>query len=452
MEQMFCFQCQETACNHGCTFKGVCGKDAQSAALMDTLLYGVKGLGSVNKFLREKNLNNIETSRFELDCLFCTITNANFDYKAIEKKTTELFALKDSLIALARKNNIDLPHECQSIFYYPTPDQYTLGRELTAIDSPARANEDIRSLQEMIMYGIKGLAAYMQHALRLGYEDQELYKSIDEALYAIARQDLSAQDLIAQVFALGSVGVTGMALLDKANTATYGSPEITNVNIGTRDNPAILVSGHDLKDLEELLIQTQGTGVDVYTHGEMLPAHAYPKFKQYSNFVGNYGNAWHRQKEEFALFNGPILFTTNCIVPPAKHSNYAQRIFTTGSAGLAGATHIPEIEGKAKDFSQIIAMAKQCQPPQAIEQGQITTGFAHAQVLTLAGKVIEAVKSGDIKHFVVMAGCDGRAKQRDYYTQFAQALPQDTVILTAGCAKFRLNQPSFGSIGGTPRV
>jgi len=452
MEQMFCFQCQETAFNHGCTFKGVCGKDAQIATLMDTLLYGVKGLASVNKFLREKSLNDIQTSRFELDCLFCTITNANFDYKAIEQKTTQLFALKDSLITLARNNNIDLPQEFKSIFYYPTPEQYTQGRELTAIDSPARANEDIRSLQEMIMYGVKGLSAYMRHALRLGYEDVELYKSIDDALYAIARQDLGAQELTAQVFALGSAGVRGMALLDKANTETYGSPEITTVNIGIRNNPAILVSGHDLKDLEELLIQTQGTGVDVYTHSEMLPAHAYPKFKKYTNFVGNYGNAWHRQREEFSSFNGPILFTTNCIVPPAKDSNYAQRIFTTGSAGLAGATHIPEIEGKAKDFSQIIALAKQCQPPKAIEQGQITTGFAHAQVLTLAGKVIEAVKSGDIKHFVVMAGCDGRAKQRDYYTEFAKALPQDTVILTAGCAKYRFNKLNLGSIGGIPRV
>ncbi len=424
---MFCYQCQEAAGGKGCTVKGVCGKEPQTAGSMDALVAEVMGAAAVNRDLREKGAASKEISRAILDALFCTITNANFDDEAIEKRMEKIAALKQ------RSNAADRP---------------TIGAGVLS-----EPNEDIRSLKQMIIYGVKGAAAYAEHALNLGHEDEAIYAALENALAEVGRTDIGADELVALTLAVGECGVKAMALLDGANTSTYGNPEITRVNIGVGSRPGILVSGHDLKDLEELLEQTAGTGVDVYTHSEMLPAHYYPAFKKHPHFVGNYGNAWWRQREEFASFNGPILFTTNCIVPPVAGASYAGRIYTTGSSGLPGATHIPpRTEGGAKDFSAIIAHAKKCAPPTEIERGEIVGGFAHAQVLALADKVVEAVKSGAIRKFVVMAGCDGRMRSRAYYTDFAQALPHDTVILTAGCAKYRYNKLPLGDIGGIPRV
>lgn len=450
MDSMFCFQCQETAGNKGCTIKGVCGKEPQTAKYMDMLLYATRGLAIVNKKLRENNHSSKKAEHVILDALFSTITNANFDDNALKTKIENVFRLKDSLISLAKEKGISLPEMDEVWFKVEEHDYLSFPEKVGVLNE---TNEDIRSLKQLTMYGVKGLAAYAEHALNLNYEDESLYEIFEEALYGISSHDLGADELTALVLKVGSAGVTAMALLDTANTTTYGNPEITKVNIGVRNNPGILISGHDLKDLEELLIQTQGTGVDVYTHGEMLPANSYPAFKKYPNFVGNYGGSWWHQKEEFSTFNGPILFTTNCIVPPSKDANYIGKIFTTGSAGLPGATHIPpREEGKQKDFSKIIEMAKQCNPPQEIENGELIAGFAHNQVLQLADKVVDAVKKGLIKKFVVMAGCDGRMKSRNYYTEFAQALPHDTVILTAGCAKYRYNKLNLGDIGGIPRV
>lgn len=448
--QMFCFQCQETAGNKGCTIKGVCGKEPQTARFMDMLMYATRGLAAVNYKLREKGLACKDAEHLILDALFSTITNANFDDNALKAKIAKTFSHKDELIAYAKENGVALP-EMDEIWFKVEQHDYLSFNDKVGILS--ETNEDVRSLKQLIVYGVKGLAAYVEHALNLNFEDDEIYLVMEEALYAVSSHDLSADELTAMVLKVGSAGVKGMALLDKANTTTYGNPEITKVNLGVRNNPGILISGHDLKDLEELLEQTQGTGVDVYTHGEMLPANSYPFFKKYPNFVGNYGGSWWHQKEEFSTFNGPILFTTNCIVPPKADANYIGKIFTTGSAGLPGAIHIaPREKGKQKDFSPVIAMAKQCQPPQEFEKGELIAGFAHHQVLQLADKVIDAVKQGAIKKFVVMAGCDGRMKSRSYYTEFAEALPQDSVILTAGCAKFRYNKLPLGDIGGIPRV
>lgn len=448
--QMFCFQCQETAGNKGCTIKGVCGKEPQTARFMDMLMYATRGLAAVNYKLREKGLACKDAEHLILDALFSTITNANFDDNALKAKIAKTFSHKDELIAYAKENGVALP-EMDEIWFKVEQHDYLSFNDKVGILS--ETNEDVRSLKQLIVYGVKGLAAYVDHALNLNFEDDEIYLVMEEALYAVSSHDLSADELTAMVLKVGSAGVKGMALLDKANTTTYGNPEITKVNLGVRNNPGILISGHDLKDLEELLEQTQGTGVDVYTHGEMLPANSYPFFKKYPNFVGNYGGSWWHQKEEFSTFNGPILFTTNCIVPPKADANYIGKIFTTGSAGWPGAIHIaPREKGKQKDFSAVIAMAKQCQPPQEFEKGELIAGFAHHQVLQLADKVIDAVKQGAIKKFVVMAGCDGRMKSRSYYTEFAEALPQDSVILTAGCAKYRYNKLPLGDIGGIPRV
>ncbi len=425
---MFCFQCQEAAGGRGCTVKGVCGKEPHTAGLMDALVAEVLGAAAVNRKLREKGAAKRELSHAILDALFCTITNANFDDAAIEARIANLAALGKSLGG-------QQPH--------------------TSVETGvlSEKNEDIRSLKQMIIYGVKGAAAYAEHALNLGHEDEAIYEMIENALAEVSRHDIGADELVALTLNVGECGVKAMALLDKANTSAYGNPEITNVNIGVGTRPGILISGHDLKDLEELLEQTAGTGVDVYTHSEMLPAHYYPAFKKHPHFVGNYGNAWWRQREEFESFNGPILFTTNCIVPPLAGASYKDRIYTTGSSGLPGATHIPERKkGGAKDFSAIIEHAKKCTPPTEIERGEIVGGFAHAQVLALADKVVDAVKSGAIKKFVVMAGCDGRMKSRSYYTNFAAALPKDSVILTAGCAKYRYNKLQLGDIGGIPRV
>ncbi len=447
---MFCYQCQEVAGGKGCTVKGVCGKEPQTSALMDLLLYTVRGVSIVNTALRKNQKEDVDASHQILDALFCTITNANFDDEAISKRIAKAVETKSRLIEKAISLGIQLP-ETEEVTFYPAPETYQ--SVASTIGVLSEKNEDIRSLKQLVIYGVKGVAAYGEHALNLGYEDAEIYASIEAALAEVSRDDISADELTALVLKIGETGVKVMALLDKANTSTYGNPEITKVNIGAGKNPGILVSGHDLKDFQELLEQTAGTGVDVYTHSEMLPAHYYPAFKKYPHFVGNYGNAWWKQREEFEAFNGVILFTTNCIVPPLKTATYTDRIYTTGSAGLSAAIYIPNREdGKPKDFSVLIEHAKKCAPPREIETGEIIGGFAHNQVLALADKVIDAVKTGAIRKFVVMAGCDGRMKSRNYYTDFASALPQDSVILTAGCAKYRYNKLPLGDIGGIPRV
>jgi hydroxylamine reductase len=447
---MFCFQCQEAASGTGCTIKGVCGKDDQLSGLMDVLLYVTKGVSIVNTGLNNHGVVNASADRFILDALFSTITNANFDKVAIANRITNGLALKKELLQQAKSVVIeieDLPQVTIQLF----SGQYETFA--TTVGVLTEENEDIRSLKELVMYGLKGLAAYAHHALNLDCEDTSISTFISSALAQISKTDNTVDGLVALTLQTGEYGVKGMAVLDGANTSHYGNPEITKVNIGVGTKPGILISGHDLKDIEELLAQTEGTGVDVYTHSEMLPAHYYPAFKKYTHFVGNYGNAWWKQCDEFETFNGPVLFTTNCIVLPFSKSTYLDRIYTTGSAGLPGAVHIAEREkGKAKDFSAIITHAKKCLPPQEIETGEIVGGFAHNQVLALADKVVDAVKSGAIRKFVVMAGCDGRMKSRNYYTEFAKELPKDTVILTAGCAKYRYNKLETGDIGGIPRV
>ncbi|MDR0295408.1 MAG: hydroxylamine reductase [Prevotellaceae bacterium] len=448
--EMFCYQCQETAQGKGCTIKGVCGKEPQTAALMDLLLYVTRGEAIVNSALREKGMADIRISRQLLDALFCTITNANFDDNAIKERIESALAMKTDLIKIAKKHSIVLPN-CDEVNFFIHSSDYE--KKAAEVGIMTEINEDIRSLKQLVAYGIKGAAAYAEHALNLGYEDEAIYAMIENALSKISRKDISADELTGLALGMGECGVKAMALLDKANTTFFGNPEITKVNIGVSSNPGILISGHDLKDMEELLEQTAGTGVDIYTHSEMLPAHYYPAFKKYPHFIGNYGNAWWKQREEFESFNGVILFTTNCLVPPLKSATYTNRIYTTGSAGLAGAKHIPaRKDGKPKDFSALIEHAKKCLPPKEIEKGEIIGGFAHNQVLALADKVVDAVKSGAIKKFIVMAGCDGRMKSREYYTDFASALPKDTVILTAGCAKYRYNKLPLGDIGGIPRV
>lgn len=449
---MFCFQCQEAAKGTGCTIKGVCGKTEEVAQMQDLLIYVTKGISIFSQLAREKEIVSEKINHFVMDALFTTITNANFDYNAIVKKVKEALKLREEIKNEFLKAGGILPEKLHSSATWTPQNDEEIERKSKTVGVLSIENEDIRSLKELLTYGVKGMAAYAEHAFNLGYKNEEIYSFMQKALVATT-EEKTADELVSLVLECGKFGVDVMALLDKANTDTYGHPEITEVNIGVRNNPAILISGHDLKDLEELLEQTQGTGVDVYTHSEMLPGHYYPKFKKYEHFVGNYGNAWWKQKEEFESFNGPILFTTNCIVPPLENASYKDRIYTTGSAGLTGAKHIADRQtGKQKDFSVIIEHAKKCAPPKEIENGKIIGGFAHNQVIALADKVVEAVKSGAIRKFFVMAGCDGRMKSREYYTEFAAKLPKDTVILTAGCAKYRYNKLELGDIGGIPRI
>lgn len=446
MEQkMFCYQCQETAGCKGCTVVGVCGKQQDVAAMQDLLVWVTKGISAVTTRLREEGRAVAdEVNHLVTENLFTTITNANFDKAAIEKRIEKTLEMKTALWEqLERRDNLP-----EAAGWTGEPSEFI--KKASEAGVLIGQNEDIISLRSLITYGLKGLSAYTRHANVLLQEDREADAFLQRALAATLDDGLSVDDLIHLTLETGEYGVRGMALLDRANTETYGNPEITTVDIGVGSNPGILVSGHDLRDMEMLLEQTQGTGVDVYTHSEMLPAQYYPAFKKYPNFKGNYGNAWWRQKEEFETFNGPILMTTNCIVPPKD--SYKDRLYTTGAAGYPGCTYINGGIGGKKDFSVIIQHAKRCEPPTGIEQGQIVGGFAHAQVLALADKVVDAVKSGKIRKFVVMAGCDGRAKSRIYYTDFAKALPEDTVILTAGCAKYRYNKLNLGDIEGIPRV
>lgn len=440
---MFCYQCQEAANGKGCQVKGVCGKTEEVAYIQDLLVYTVKGISEivVKGNMKAEELGDI--NHVVLNSLFKTITNANFDEEALRKQVRKNIELRNRL---AEKVEAEL-HDAATFIVETDAGMDVKARKCGVL---VTENEDIRSLRELILYGIKGLAAYTHHAYNLGQEKNELYDFVYEAMAATLDESLSIEALIDLTLKTGEYGVKAMALLDTANTSTYGNPEITSVNIGVENNPAILISGHDLKDLEMLLEQTKGTGVDVYTHSEMLPANYYPKFKKYSNLIGNYGNAWWKQKQEFATFNGPILFTTNCIVPPTDGSE--KRIFTSGAAGYPGSMHIDADDKGWKDFSPIIAMAKTLPAPTEIEKGEIVGGFAHAQVFALADQVVEAVKTGAIKKFFVMAGCDGRMKSRDYYTEFAKELPKDTVILTAGCAKYRYNKLQLGDINGIPRV
>ena len=449
--KMFCFQCQEAAKGTGCTIKGVCGKDDETANRMDLLLFVTKGVSVVATLLRNAGVEvPAHINRFVVDALFSTITNANFDIESITGRIVNGLKVREQLKEVAAGHGIELPVIDELVW---KGDESTFEGKALTVGVLREANPDIRSLKELIIYGLKGMAAYVEHAGNQGFEEKDLHAFIQHALAETLRKDLSAEQLTALVLETGSYGVKAMALLDKANTSSYGNPEITQVNIGVRNNPAILISGHDLKDMEELLAQTEGTGVDVYTHSEMLPANYYPAFKKYKHFVGNYGNAWWKQREEFESFNGPILFTTNCIVPPLEGASYKDRVYTTNSTGFPGWKHIPSRkDGKTKDFSEIIAHAKRCDAPKEIEHGQITGGFAHNQVMALADKVIDAVKNGAIRKFVVMAGCDGRMKSRNYYTEFASELPSDCVILTAGCAKYRYNKLPLGDIGGIPRV
>ncbi len=443
---MFCYQCQETAMGTGCTLKGVCGKTAEVANLQDLLLFVVRGIAVYNEHLRKQGEPSQEADKYIYDALFATITNANFDQADITEKIKNGLKLKKELSRKVELTNA--PDECT----WDGSEEEFEEKSLT-VGVLRTPNEDIRSLKELVHYGLKGMAAYVEHAHNLGYESPEIFAFMQHALAELTREDITLDELIALTLETGKHGVSGMAQLDAANTTSYGNPEISEVNIGVGTNPGILISGHDLKDIEELLQQTEGTGVDVYTHSEMLPAHYYPQLKKYKHLVGNYGNAWWKQKEEFESFNGPILFTSNCIVPPRSNATYKDRIYITGACGLEGAIYIPERkDGKPKDFSALIAHAKQCQPPVSIETGTLVGGFAHAQVIALADKVVEAVKTGAIRKFFVMAGCDGRMKSRDYYTEFAEKLPNDTVILTAGCAKYRYNKLQLGDINGIPRV
>lgn len=443
--KMFCYQCQETANCSGCTVSGVCGKKPDTANMQDLLVYVTKGISAVTTQIRaegkqiDKSINHLITLN-----LFTTITNANFDKDVIVERIKTTLKVKENLLKEVSDKSA-LP----SVSLW-NGNESGFAAKAATVGVLATENEDIRSLRELITYGLKGLSAYSKHANVLMEDNEELDAFLQRALSMLLDDTLSVDDLVALTLETGKFGVDGMAMLDKANTSAYGNPEITKVNIGVRSNPAILVSGHDLRDLEMLLEQTKDTGVDVYTHSEMLPAHYYPTFKKYSHFVGNYGNAWWKQKEEFESFNGAILMTTNCIVPPKD--SYKDRMFTTGAAGYPGVKHIGGEIGEIKDFSEIIEVAKKCKPPVEIEKGEIVGGFAHNQVLSLADKIVEAVQNGDIKKFIVMAGCDGRAKSRNYYTEFAKALPKDTVILTAGCAKYKYNKLNLGDINGIPRV
>jgi len=449
---MFCYQCQEAAKGTGCTGKrGVCGISAESVGLQDLAVYILKGIGYYGDKARELGIINKNADHFLVKTLFETITNANFTTSTFISRVKEGLVLreqlKDAYLKAGGKLDETLP-EC-AVWTGNESEFEAKAKDVNGkIDAP---NEDVRSLRSLVLYGLKGLAAYAEHALTLDYENKEIYGFVHKALAKLSDDTLTVEENIALVMETGKFGVDVMALLDKANTETYGNPEITSVNLGVKNNPGILISGHDLKDMEELLAQTKGTGVDVYTHSEMLPAHYYPAFKKYKHFVGNYGNAWWQQDKEFLSFNGPILMTTNCLVPPKD--SYKDRVYTTGAVGFDGLKVIADrVDGKSKDFSKIIEHAKNCKPPVEIETGEIVGGFAHNQVIALADKVVDAVKSGAIKKFFVMAGCDGRMKSRNYYTEFADKLPKDTVILTAGCAKYRYNKLDLGDIGGIPRV
>lgn len=444
--KMFCFQCQETAGNKGCMFGGVCGKKPETANLQDLLIYVTKGLSEITTRLRSEGKEiPAAIDRLITTNLFMTITNANFDDDRFIDRINATLSSRDELF---EQLHDDTGLSDAASWQYRTAEERTLKADKVGVLDTG--NEDLRSLRELTLYGLKGMAAYNKHANVLGYADTAIDAFLQKALAKTLDDSLSADDLTSLVLETGSFGVKVMALLDTANTSTYGNPEITKVELGVRNNPAILISGHDLRDLEMLLEQTANTGVDVYTHSEMLPAHYYPAFKKYPHFAGNYGNAWWKQKEEFEAFNGPILLTTNCLVPPKE--SYKDRIYTTGSVGFSGCKHIDGEIGETKDFSAIIEHAKKCPPPTQLESGELVGGFAHHQVLALADKVVDAVKSGAIKKFVVMAGCDGRSPARNYYTDFAKALPQDTVILTAGCAKYKYNKLPLGDIGGIPRV
>lgn len=445
--QMFCFQCQETAKGRGCTVFGVCGKNPQVAGMQDLLVYATKGLAAVATRLREEgkevgeNVNHRVTFN-----LFVTITNANFDLDSVKNNIKETLLMKEELLEqLTDKESLP-----EAALWNAEEEEYAIKIATNAVGVLSTKNEDIRSLRELITYGLKGLAAYTKHANVLVKENEEIDAFMQLALTKLLDDSLSVDDLIALALETGKFGVDGMALLDEANTSAYGNPEISHVNIGVGKNPGILISGHDLRDLEMLLKQTEGTGVDVYTHSEMLPAHYYPMFKKYPHLVGNYGNAWWMQKEEFEKFHGPILMTTNCVVPPAD--SYKDRLWTTGATAVPGCRHIPGEIGEEKDFSEIIAQAKKCAAPEELENGTIVGGFAHHQVMELADKIVEAVNTGAIKKFVVMSGCDGRMRSRDYYTEFAKALPKNVVILTSGCAKYKYNKLELGDINGIPRV
>ncbi|MGE5472590.1 MAG: hydroxylamine reductase [Ignavibacteriales bacterium] len=442
---MFCNQCQETFNSTGCTKNGVCGKKGEVADLQDKLIYVLKSISFYNLKARAAGLNEEATDRFILDGFFATLTNTNFDKKEIENLIKKGFELRDRIKAKLPSGMIDTEKDLLAV---ATVTLENIGSLDVAVHSTE--NEDIRSLRELLTYGLKGMSAYAHHAYILGYKDEAIFEFIEKGLVSTIDDSLGVQDLIDLVMECGQKGVLTLALLDKANTETYGNPEPTTVNIGVRNKPGILISGHDLRDLEQLLEQTKGTGIDVYTHGEMLPANSYPAFKKYDNFAGNYGNAWWKQNEEFDKFNGPILLTTNCIIPPRE--SYKNRIYTTGVVGFEGLTHIYEKEDGTKDFSPLIEQAKISKPPEQLESGTIIGGFAHEAALSVADKIIDAVKAGKISRFMVMAGCDGRHKERAYYADFAKALPKDTVILTAGCAKYRYNKLGLGDIGGIPRV
>ncbi|MDY6206660.1 MAG: hydroxylamine reductase [Prevotella sp.] len=449
--QMFCFQCQETAKGTGCTVRGVCGKLPETNRWMDLLISVVRGVATIADTLGKNGVSydKQRVGAFVTDALFTTITNANFDDNALLQRVDKGIALKKQLIGLANDRQVTLPDYQEVGWGGEKADYMAEGNRQNIL---RHTDEDVRSLKELTVLGLKGMAAYYEHAAHLGKESDEILDFMFSALAIITNPQAAVPELLDTVLATGKHGVDVMALLDKANTDAYGHPELTKVSTGVGQKPGILISGHDLRDIEDLLKQTEGTGIDVYTHSEMLPAHYYPRLKQYKHLVGNYGNAWWKQKEEFATFNGPIVFTTNCIVPPTPQANYKDRVFTTNSAGYPGWKHIPAGADGRKDFSEVIALAKTCEPPTEIEHGEIVGGFAHAQVFALADKIVEAVKSGAIRKFIVMSGCDGRMKSRDYYSEFARALPADTVILTSGCAKYRYNKLPLGDIGGIPRV
>lgn len=457
--KMFCYQCQETARGTGCEIQGVCGKKPDTSTRMDQLLYLTRGIATVNDQLRRKDAPSREASHFIIDALFTTITNADFDNDMLDRYLTRAIELKNVLEGTVKKSGME-PAYMPEVSYHIDRKDYgrlnvveaggTLDGEFFSV--LYEKNPDIRGLKQLAIYGCKGMAAYARHALNLGYESDDVYAVIENALAQIDRPDIGVDELLSLVLNVGDGGVKAMALLDKANTSAYGNPEKTEVEIGVRNRPGILISGHDLKDLEELLIQSEGKGVDIYTHSEMLPAQSYPFFKKFPHFAGNYGNAWWRQIDEFETFNGMFLFTSNCIVPPRPKTTYMDRVYTTGVVGMPGTHYIAEDKDGHKDFSEIIERARKCPPPTAIEHGHITAGFAHHQVLELAPKIVELVKAGKIRKFVVMGGCDGRMPVRDYYTKFAEKLPHDCVILTAGCAKYRYNKLQLGDIEGIPRV
>lgn len=457
--KMFCYQCQETARGTGCTIQGVCGKKPETSTRMDQLIYLLKGIAVVNRLLREKGAADHDASVFIVDGLFTTITNANFNNEMLDEYLDKAVEIKNILSGTAKKHGIELS-PLPEVSYQPTKDDYG---KLPIVEGGGNLSEeffsvlyekdpDIRGLKQLTIFGCKGMAAYTRHALNLGFENPDIYAVTENALAEISRPDIDADELVSLVLGVGDGGVKAMALLDKANTETYGNPEITKVDIGVRNRPGILVSGHDLKDLEELLEQSEGQGVDIYTHSEMLPAQSYPFFKKFKHFAGNYGNAWWKQLDEFETFNGIFLFTSNCIVPPRPKTTYMDRVYTTGVVGMPGTHYIPEGPDGKKDFSEIIRRAKECQPPTEIEHGEIIGGCAHHQVVELAPKILDLIKQGKIRKFVVMAGCDGRMPSRKYYTEFAEKLPKDCIILTAGCAKYRYNKLPLGDIEGIPRV